>query len=90
LRKFIDSRYRVSLSKAGENIQLFKLFTKFQGQYLDIGCLEPINFSNTYFFYLKGWSGYIIDPNPDLTSKFSNVRPKDKFINRGISGEAGI
>lgn len=90
LRKFIDSRYRVSFSKAGEDIQLFKLFNKLQGKYLDVGCFEPITFSNTYFFYLKGWSGYVIDPNPDLAFKFPKIRPKDKFINRGISGEAGI
>lgn len=90
LRTLIYSRYRVSFSKAGEDIQLFKLFNKLNGNYLDIGCFEPITFSNTYFFYLKGWSGYVIDPNPDLISKFATVRPKDKFINRGISASSGV
>ncbi|WP_111672141.1 FkbM family methyltransferase [Algoriphagus litoralis] len=89
LRNIINSRYRVSFSKSGEDIQLFKLFNKLQGKYLDIGCFEPVTFSNTYFFYLKGWDGYVVDPNPTLTAMFKKIRPKDVFINRGISGEAG-
>lgn len=90
LRTLIYSRYRVSFSKAGEDIQLFKLFNKFKGGYLDIGCFEPITFSNTYFFYLKGWRGFVVDPNPDLISNFAEVRPKDRFINRGISSTSGV
>lgn len=90
LRTLIYSRYRVSFSKSGEDIQLFKLFNKLNGGYLDIGCFEPITFSNTYFFYLRGWNGYVIDPNPDLLSKFDIVRPKDRFINRGISSASGV
>lgn len=89
LRNWIYSRYRISFSKAGEDIQLFKLFNRFEGKYLDIGCFEPVTFSNTYFFYLKGWDGFVVDPNPSLSAMFDKIRPKDTFINRGISGTAG-
>ncbi|NVK52991.1 MAG: FkbM family methyltransferase [Flavobacteriaceae bacterium] len=89
LRTWINSRYRVSFSKSGEDIQLFKLLNKFEGKYLDIGCFEPITFSNTYFFYLKGWNGYVVDPNPKVNGMFSKIRPKDTFIQRGVSSESG-
>ncbi|MCS5488979.1 FkbM family methyltransferase [Algoriphagus limi] len=89
VRTWINSRYRVSFSKSGEDIQLFKLLNKFQGKYLDIGCFEPITFSNTYYFYLKGWNGFVVDPNPRVKSMFSTIRPKDQFIQRGISSYNG-
>ncbi|MFC3880874.1 FkbM family methyltransferase [Algoriphagus namhaensis] len=58
--------------------------------YLDIGCFEPVTFSNTYFFYLRGWVGLVVDPNPSLGSLFQKIRPKDTFVNKGIGAEAGI
>ena len=89
LRRFIHARYRVSFSKAGEDIQLYKLLNRAKGKYLDIGCFEPVTFSNTYFFYLRGWSGVVVDPNPKLEELFKAQRPLDKFINMGISSEPG-
>ncbi|SFT40747.1 methyltransferase, FkbM family [Algoriphagus locisalis] len=90
LRRIIHARYRVSFSKAGEDIQLRKLLNTAKGKYLDIGCFEPVTFSNTYFFYLRGWSGVVVDPNPELETLFKAQRPLDKFINKGISSEPGI
>lgn len=90
LRKFIHARYRISFSKAGEDIQLYKLLNTSKGRYLDIGCFEPITFSNTYFCYLRGWSGVVVDPNPELEKLFNTHRPLDKFINKGISSEPGM
>lgn len=89
-RTLIYSRYNVSFSKSGEDIQLYKLFNRSGGQYLDIGCFEPVTFSNSYFFYLRGWNGFVVDPNPQFQTKFTKVRPKDKFINRGISSHSGV
>ncbi len=90
LRKIIHKRYRVSFSKSGEDLQVYKLLRGSKGMYLDIGCFEPITFSNTYFFYLRNWSGLVVDPNPRLKEMFQKVRPKDIFINKGISSSAGV
>ncbi len=89
LRKVIHKRYRISFSKSGEDLQIFKLLKKIKGTYLDIGCFEPITFSNTYFFYLRGWNGLVVDPNPDLVKLFARERPSDTFINKGISSQSG-
>jgi len=90
LRLIVNKRYRISFSKSGEDIQLYKLLGKSQGMYLDIGCFEPITYSNTYHFYLRGWSGIVVDPNPELAEKFKKIRPKDTFVNVGISQNPGI
>lgn len=52
--------------------------------YLDIGANEPRYISNTYFFYKKGASGVLVEPNPLLASKLRKIRPKDKVLDFGI------
>jgi FkbM family methyltransferase len=53
--------------------------------YIDIGCLWPVALSNTYKFYLRGGSGLCIDPNPDIVELYKNMRPRDIFVNAGVS-----
>jgi len=60
------------------------------GFYLDIGAFHPIIHSNTYFFYLKGWRGVNVEPNPQYISEFAQLRPEDVTINAGLSDEAGL
>src|SRR5208337_2713547 len=36
------------------------------GTYLDIGAAHPVQHSNTYFFYERGWSGLCVEPNPEF------------------------
>ena len=55
------------------------------GFYIDIGSYKPLSSSNTYSFYLKGWSGICIDPGIGLIKKYSLIRPRDVFINSAIS-----
>jgi FkbM family methyltransferase len=55
-----------------------------RGVYVDIGCFEPVFLSNTYKFYLKGWSGLAIDPNKSLSSGWRKWRPRDTFITAAV------
>jgi FkbM family methyltransferase len=59
------------------------------GFYVDIGAFDPVKFSNTYGFYIKGWHGINIDPNPESIKKFNIIRPKDNNINIGVSDVPG-
>jgi FkbM family methyltransferase len=87
-RELIYKRYKISFSKSGDDIQLFKLINKSKpGTYVDIGCWHPINASNTYFFYLRGWRGVCIDPNSDLKELYKKFRPKDNFVNCAIGND---
>ncbi|MFL9831962.1 FkbM family methyltransferase [Flavobacterium sp. ST-87] len=92
IREFIFRRYNISFSQGGgDDIQLNKLLkVNTPGVYLDIGCWHPVKASNTYFFYLRGWKGICIDPNPDLKDTYNFFRPKDKFINCAIGAHESI
>ena len=76
---------RINFSTDGEDIILDKWLGGINnGFYVDIGSHNPIQFSNTYGFYLNGWSGICIDPNPGLKLKYSLFRSLDLFINSAI------
>jgi len=93
IREFIYKRYNISFSQGGgDDIQLKKLIKQTTpGVYVDIGCWHPVKASNTYYFYLRGWKGICIDPNPELKLLFDKFRPKDNFINCAIGqGSEGL
>lgn len=73
------SRFRgYHWSQEGEDIILQRLFERQnKGFYVDVGAHHPFRFSNTYFFYRKGWRGINIDANPQSISLFKRFRKKD-------------
>lgn len=77
---------RRSYAQEGEDLVAARLFKESEvGAYIDVGCNHPWRFSNTYYFYLKGWSGVCIDPLPGLSSIYAKKRPRDQFIEVGVS-----
>ncbi len=97
LRFYSNSSY----SEAGEDILLFKLFhprkleklpNKFKknGFYIDIGCNHPVSNSQTYLMYKNGWSGIAIDPSPEYADYYKLMRPRDTYLQFGISENAGM
>ena len=76
-----------SFSSDGEDLILMKYLCRIRnGSYIDIGSHQPALHSNTFLFYLSGWSGICIDPLPNLQNKYKFIRRRDKFINAGIIG----
>ncbi len=55
--------------------------------YLDIGAFDPIKINNTYLFYLKGFNGVLVEPNPVMCKKLRSVRPDDVTLTAGIGVE---
>jgi hypothetical protein len=53
--------------------------------YVDVGCFHPIKYSNTYFFYLRGGSGLVIDMNDCHRRDFFRLRPRDTFVTGLVS-----
>ena len=53
--------------------------------YIDIGCNDPIKYSNTYLFYKLGLHGICIDPLPESAKKFEEQRKNDTFIQAAIA-----
>jgi FkbM family methyltransferase len=81
--------FTLSYSVAGEDILIRNLFGKNrrQGLYIDIGCNMPIQFSNTFKLYLKGWDGICVDGNANMIDKFRKIRKRDICLQEIVSDE---
>lgn len=75
-------------SQEGEDLILRKVFgKKNNGFYIDIGAHHPKRFSNTYFFYKKGWNGINIEARPGSKILFDKIRSRDINLEFAISSE---
>ena len=75
----------IYFSEQGEDILLERYIGKKDGFYVDIGAYHPDRVSSTKKFYLKGWSGINIDPNPVTIKQFLKKRGRDININVGVA-----
>lgn len=76
---------KISFSQNGEDIILRNFISKKNGFYIDVGANHPFRFSNTYYFYLLGWKGINIEPNPEMIKKLNKYRKRDINIETGIN-----
>lgn len=83
---YFDGYAIKSYSQEGEDMILGRLFEKQKkGFYVDVGAHHPKRFSNTFFFYKKGWKGINIDAMPKSMSLFNKIRPRDINLEIPIS-----
>ena len=83
---YFDGFSLKSYSQEGEDMILRRLFEKQKtGFYVDVGAHHPKRFSNTFFFYKKGWSGINIDAMPNSMRLFDKIRPRDINLEVPIS-----
>jgi FkbM family methyltransferase len=76
----------ISYSQEGEDMILHRFFEyQKKGVYVDVGAHHPFRFSNTNFFYRKGWTGINIEPMPEVAPLFKKYRSKDINIQKGVS-----
>lgn len=89
LEKF-DPFVNLAYSQDGEDMVLRRLFERqTSGFYVDVGAHHPFRFSNTCYFYRRGWRGLNIDPNPDAIKAFLRNRPSDINLCFGVSDTPG-
>ena len=82
---------RRSYSQVAEDLLAAFYLGKDRGvTYVNVGCLWPVEHSNTYFFYRRGGSGVCIDPNPMVKAAYEETRPRDCFVNCGVGSDAGM
>lgn len=81
--------FTLSHSMCGEDLVLKTIFgkNKRNGFYVDIGCNNPIQKSNTSKLYLKGWSGICADGNGALIKKFRRIRKRDICLQAIVSDD---
>lgn len=90
LEKFGSNSYR-SYAQEGEDLILKRLLEDVKsGFYIDVGAHHPLRFSNTHFFYRKGWSGINIDAMPGSMKAFSVLRKRDINLELPISNSKDV
>lgn len=81
----------VSFSQEGEDMVLRRIFSdKPQGLYVDIGAHHPSLYSNTNYFYQRGWTGINIDGLPGSKVQFDTERPTDINLELLVSENEGM
>ena len=50
------------------------------GIYVDVGGGHPVADNVTFWFYLKGWRGLVIEPQQHLARMYASVRPRDTTV----------
>ncbi len=86
-----ELRYaRASFSQFGEDLYLVEQFPgKSDGLYVDVGGFHPIQYSNTYFFYRRGWRGVVVEPQQSLADLHARWRPRDEVVRCAITDSEG-
>ena len=81
-----------SYSQCGED-KIIEFLLSYMGEknigisYLDIGCNDYKNLSNSYSLYKKGIRGVLIDANPVYIDEIKMYRPEDIVLNCGIGAK---
>src|SRR5437868_4875409 len=50
------------------------------GAYVDVGGGHPVADNVSFWFYLKGWRGLIVEPQQALADIYAHVRPRDHTV----------
>lgn len=87
---FADGYAAKTYSQEGEDMVLRRIFFgKRTGFYVDVGAHHPMRYSNTYHFYMQGWRGINIEPNPEAIILFRKLRARDINLQYGVAERAG-
>jgi hypothetical protein len=85
------SHRKISYAQEGEDRILSALLgleeCNRQGFYIDVGAHHPERYSNTFLFYIHGWSGINIDATPGSMVAFRHERPRDINLEAAIADE---
>jgi len=80
-RKVFDPYGVLSYGQTGEDCIIAALLgTRSAGFYVDVGCHHPYRLSNTLRLYKHGWTGLVIDGNPQAIQLFRKFRPRDTGV----------
>lgn len=74
----------------GEDDILAELLPQPTGTYVDVGAGEPIECSNTWQFYQRGWRGLLIEPVPQFFPALLRQRPGDHLWPVAASNWSGF
>ena len=85
---------RYAYSQEGEDLLISRLLEldcyQRTGFYVDIGAHHPKRYSNTQYFYERGWRGINVDASEAAMKEFELVRPRDMNVMSGVGEKEGM
>jgi FkbM family methyltransferase len=67
-----------------QNLEDYHLDLVFEGAengtYVDVGGGHPVADNVSFYAYLKGWRGLVVEPQEDLARLYAGVRPRDHVV----------
>src|SRR5262245_26131062 len=80
----------VSYAQRYEDLYLLRCFgDRSEGFYIDIGSGHPVYDNMSFAFYLQGWRGITVEPNPWLSRLTRAVRPRDRHLEAAVGARSG-
>jgi FkbM family methyltransferase len=80
----------ISYAQRFEDLYLMRCFSeRSDGFYIDVGSGHPVYDNASLLFYLKGWQGITVEPNPSLARLTRAVRPRDRHIEALVGAASG-
>jgi FkbM family methyltransferase len=59
------------------------------GTYIDVGGGHPVADNVSFWFYLKGWHGLVVEPQEALAKAYAGIRPRDHVVSHLAGREDG-
>jgi FkbM family methyltransferase len=81
---------QISYAQRYEDLHLLRCFESLsRGFYIDVGAGHPVYDNVSFLFYLRGWNGITVEPNPALARLSAAVRPRDCCIQSLLGAAPG-
>jgi FkbM family methyltransferase len=81
---------QISYAQRFEDLRLLRCFDmQPTGFYIDVGAGHPVYDNVSFTFYLRGWSGITVEPNPWLAELTAAVRPRDRRFQSLVGAAPG-
>lgn len=76
-----------------QNLEDYRLAQAFEGQergfYVDVGAGHPVADNVSFWFYLQGWRGLVVEPQRALAGLYAHVRPRDAAVAALVADRTG-
>lgn len=80
----------LSYAQHFEDVYLMRCFRERKdGFYIDVGAGHPVIDNVSFAFYLQGWRGITVEPNPSLARLSRRVRPRDIGVETLVGSAPG-
>jgi FkbM family methyltransferase len=77
----MDEAMQLSYAQNLEDYHLDLVFgDQAAGTYVDVGGGHPVADNVSFWFYLKGWRGLVVEPQEALAEIYKGVRPRDHVV----------